>query len=191
MHNHVKIETLQVGLLGTNCYILCLDGREDCAVIDPGGEAERIRQACGDRHVAAILLTHGHFDHIAAVAELMQPGAELVIHAGDADMLQDPRKNVSWMVGQRITAPAPTHTAVDGEELTLAGMTFRVYHTPGHTPGGVCYEVGNMLFTGDTMFQEGYGRTDLPGGDWQQLLASLRRIAPMRDDHTIYCGHGG
>lgn len=191
MNELIHVRTLPVGMLGTNCYIIYMDGRNDCVVVDPGGEAERILAACGGKTIAAILLTHGHFDHIAAAGELMHDGCELVIHAADAPMLKDPALNVSRMIGQHITAPAPTKTVADGEEIAFAGMGFRVYHTPGHTPGGVCYELGDRLFTGDTLFTQGYGRTDLPGGDAGQLFASLKRIMPMRKNHTIYCGHGG
>ena len=191
MNEHIRVVQLPVGMLGTNCYIISMDGRDDCVVVDPGGDAERILSACEGKSIAAILLTHGHFDHMAAAGELMHSGCELVIHASDAPMLKDPGLNVSWMIGQHITAPAPTKTVAEGDHVTFAGMDFRVHHTPGHTPGGVCYELGDRLFTGDTLFHDGYGRTDLPGGDAGQLYDSLRRIMPMRGDHTIYCGHGG
>ena len=137
MNELIHVRTLPVGMLSTNCYIIYLDGRNDCVVVDPGDEAARILSACGGKTIAAILLTHGHFDHIAAAKDLMHDGCELVIHQADAPMLKDPALNVSWMIGQHITAPAPTKTVAEGDEIALAGMTFRVHHTPGHTPGGV------------------------------------------------------
>lgn len=183
------IRQLSVGLLGTCCYILSLPGREDCVVIDPGAEPERVRQAANGRRIAAILLTHGHFDHIGGVAGLMEPDTALVIHELDAPMLGDPERNASWLIGQRVTAPEATHVVHDGDEITYASIAFTVLHTPGHTPGSVCYRVGNALFSGDTRFHSGFGRTDLPGGSMRELRRSLARLAPLLDEVTLYPGH--
>lgn len=179
-----------VGLLSTCCYVLYQDDRRDCIVIDPGANAESIRTACAGRSIAAILLTHGHFDHMGAVEALLDEETALVIHREDADMLADPQKNVSWMVGQRMICPPATRLVQEGDVLDYAGISLRVLHTPGHTPGSVCYEVGHHLFTGDTLFEYGYGRTDLPGGDAAAMSASLGRVMPMQDSHSIYPGHG-
>lgn len=187
----VHILPVAVGELATCCYVLWLDGRDDCLLIDPGAEAERIRAACGGKHIAAILLTHGHFDHIGAVGALMEKDTTLAVHRLDAPLLQDPQANVSWMLGRSVTAPAPTRLLEEGDEVEAAGMTLQVLHTPGHTPGGVCYELGENLFTGDTMFDRGYGRTDLPGGDEDALIRSLRRLMPLRRSHRIFAGHEG
>lgn len=187
----LSIRTLNVGLLGTCCYVLCLPSRDDCVVIDPGAEPERIREAAEDRHIAAILLTHGHFDHIGAAAGIMEPGTALVIHELDAPMLGDPERNASWLIGQSITAPEATHLVHDNEVITYAGIPFTVLHTPGHTPGGVCYRTGGSLFSGDTRFHAGYGRTDLPGGSMADLRRSLARLAPLMSEVTLYPGHEG
>ena len=186
----LNITCRTVGLLGTCCYILWQDGREDCIVIDPGADADSIRKACGDRRIAAILLTHGHFDHMAAVESLMEESTALVIHKADAAMLGDPETNVSWMIGCRVICPAATHLVDEGDTVDYAGIALKVLHTPGHTPGSVCYEAGEHLFTGDTLFDHGYGRTDLPGGDGAAMMASLNRVMPMMQDHQIYAGHG-
>ena len=186
----VQMKRVTVGLLSTNCYLLWREDREDCVVIDPGADAEKIRAAMAGRSLAAILLTHGHFDHIGAVDALMGPGTELVVHTQDEPMLHSPELNVSWMIDQHITCRRATRTVEEGDLLVYAGMAFRVLHTPGHTPGGVCYERGGLLFTGDTMFDEGWGRTDLPGGSEAALMASLRRLMPLRDTHEILGGHG-
>lgn len=186
----LHIRRVTVGLLATNCWVLHQEERPDCVVIDPGAEPERIRQAMEGRRLAAVLLTHGHFDHIGAVDALMEQDTELVVHALDEPMLHDPQLNVSWMVDARITCRRATRTVEEGEQLCYAGMTFRVLHTPGHTPGGVCYACGEHLFTGDTLFAQGYGRYDLPGGDEAVLMASLRRLMPLRQAHKIYGGHG-
>ena len=187
----LHILPLTVGELATRCYVLWLEGRDDCAVIDPGAEAETIRRACENRRIAAILLTHGHFDHIGAVEALMEEDTLLAIHRLDAPLLSDPQANVSWMLGRSVTAPTPARLLDEGDAVEAAGMTLQVLHTPGHTPGGVCYKLGENLFTGDTMFDRGYGRTDLPGGDEAALLRSLRRLTPLRRTCRIFAGHEG
>lgn len=186
----LQMKTLTVGELGTSCYVVWDDAREECVVIDPGYEPERIHSACGGRKIAAILLTHGHFDHIGGVKELAAEGAEIVIHRLDAPMLTDPALNASWLVGDYVTAPQATVFAAEGSKLCYAGVEFTVLHTPGHTPGCVCYQAGEWLFTGDTLFHMGYGRTDLPGGSDEQLAASLRRLYPLARQYRIFPGHG-
>lgn len=187
----LHILPLTVGELATRCYVLWLDGRDDCLVIDPGAEAETIRRACENRRIAAILLTHGHFDHIGAARGLMAEDTVLAVHRLDAPLLSDPQANVSWMLGRSVTAPTPTRLLEEGDAVEIAGMTLQVLHTPGHTPGGVCYKLGENLFTGDTMFDRGYGRTDLPGGDEAALIRSLRRLTPLRRTCRIFAGHEG
>ena len=185
----LHMKTLSVGELSTCCYIVWDNSADGCIVIDPGAEPERIRHACEDLRIEAILLTHGHFDHIGGVAELAKHGAEIVIHRDDAPMLGDTRLNASWLVGWNVTAPAAARTVEEGDVLIYAGATFTVLHTPGHTPGSVCYQTGKWLFTGDTLFHFGYGRTDLPGGNMRQLAESLRKLAPLAQQYEIYPGH--
>ena len=191
----LKMKSLSVGELSTCCYIVWDDADKSdeaggtCVVIDPGAEPERIREACEGRRIEAILLSHGHFDHIGGVAELAKDGAEIVIHRDDAPMLGDTRLNASWLVGWNVTAPAATRTVAEGDKITYAGVNFTVLHTPGHTPGCVCYQAGEWLFTGDTLFHYGYGRTDLPGGNMRQLAESLRRLQPLVQQYEIFPGH--
>ena len=185
-----SIRRVCVGMLGTNCYIVSDPERDDCVVIDPGAEPERIRRAMDGKKLAAILLTHGHFDHIGAVDALMGSDTVLVIHEADAAMPGDTTLNVSWMIGETVTAQKPTRTVREGDDLTLAGLTFTVLHTPGHTPGCACYACGDVLFTGDTVMGAGCGRTDLPGGDDEAMSRSLARLAPLRARYTMLGGHG-
>lgn len=186
----MTIKTLNVGPIGTCCYLLWEEGRDDCLVVDPGGEPERIRKAAGGRKIAGILLTHGHFDHIGGVAALMAPDTHLFIHPLDEPMLSDSELNAGYSLMRRdITAPAPTDRVRDGQELTAAGLSFRVIHTPGHTPGSVCYDFGDHLFTGDTLFHDGWGRTDLPGGNEEDLFRSLRNLIPLSREKEVHPGH--
>jgi len=185
----LNMKTLTVGELGTCCYIVWDSESDDCVVIDPGAEPERIRKACDGHRIAAIFLTHGHFDHIGGVKELAKEGAEIVIHRADAAMLTDAMLNASWLVGDHVTAPEATKTVQEGDVITFASVDFTVLHTPGHTPGCVCYQAGEWLFTGDTLFHYGYGRTDLPGGSMSQLAASLRRLQPLARQYEIFPGH--
>lgn len=181
---------LSVGPIGTNCYLLGGEKCDECAVIDPGAEPERILAAAEGRRIAAILLTHGHFDHIGGVEALRKVCPRQMIHPLDAPMLADPGLNGGmFLMSRKVTAPPATDFLWDGEEMDLAGLHFRVIHTPGHTPGGVCYQTEDCLFTGDTVFHHGWGRTDLPGGNQEQLFASLRMLMPLIRTLRIFPGH--
>ena len=186
----MQINELTVGIVQTRCYVLGREEGQECIVIDPGAEAARIRKAAGGRRIAAILLTHGHFDHIGAVRELMDAGTRLVIHPLDAPMLTDPELNAGKMLLRRsVTAPEATDLVREGDEPEFAGLKIKVLHTPGHTPGSVCYLTEGELFTGDTLFEYGWGRTDLPGGSEEQMEQSLRRLMPMIRTIPFHAGH--
>ena len=193
----MQIKVVEVGYLQTNCYFVIDEKTMDTAVIDPGDDSNRILDAVeqGGFRVKAILLTHGHFDHIGAVDALYRHSSaadrpRIVIHELDAPMLTNPVLNAGMgLMGREITAPPATDLVREGDELTLAGLKIQVLHTPGHTPGSVCYLIEGELFTGDTLFDYGWGRTDLPGGNEEQMEDSLRRLMPMVRSIPMHAGH--
>ena len=186
----MNITTLTVGPVGTCCYILSRENAKECVVIDPGDEPDRILKAAGAMKIAAILLTHGHFDHIGAVPALMGEGTRLLVHELDAPLLGDPDLNVSRLLILRsVTVPEATDLLQEGDKLTLACLSVEVLHTPGHTPGSSCFLIEGHLFTGDTLFEHGWGRTDFPGGDEHALFASLRRVMPLTKTYPFHPGH--
>ncbi|MBQ7656021.1 MAG: MBL fold metallo-hydrolase [Clostridia bacterium] len=185
----MKIDALTVGPIQTNCYIVYNEGAEEAVVIDPGAEAEKIKAALDGKRAAAVLLTHGHFDHTGALHAFAD--IPIYLHPSDDVMLLDPVWSAGTMIGDDAPRPAATNYVQEGTKLHLAGLDIAVMHTPGHTLGSVCYAIGDALFTGDTMFSGGYGRTDLPGGDEMSLAKSLRRLLREEKDWIICPGHGG
>ena len=179
----LKMKTLALGAYQTNCYLVWDESADTCVVIDPGYQPETVLAEVKrlGKEIAAILLTHGHFDHVGAVRDLAaETGCPVYLH--EADLSMPPQMTAGPLYY--------TNTYDEGNFVELAGLSFKVLHTPGHTPGSVCYEAGEHLFTGDTMFEHGYGRTDLPGGDFSAIVQSLKRLMPLQQDHQIYPGHG-
>lgn len=179
------IKTLPVGRLETNCYVVTDENALVCAVIDPGDESNTILDYIEDNKLSckAILITHAHFDHVSAVNAMLEAtGAELYMCEKDLELAKTGASG-------RFTPPENTHFYKDGDEVKVAGLTFKVMETPGHTPGGVTLICGDALFTGDTLFRGSCGRTDLPGGDMRAELRSLKRIASLEGDYEVYPGH--
>ncbi|MBQ8909431.1 MAG: MBL fold metallo-hydrolase [Oscillospiraceae bacterium] len=179
----LHIHTLTVGPLETNCYILYADNCRECLIIDPGYEPDRVLDAVKElgKTISAILLTHGHFDHVGGVREIFsQTDCDIYLCPADCQM------------PETMTAGplCYTNSYQDGDSLNLAGLTLQVLHTPGHTPGSVCLLCENALFAGDTLFAGSCGRTDLPCGDWDTLASSLARLKALPGDYTVYPGHG-
>lgn len=188
------LERLTVGPLEENCYLVGVAPR--CAVVDPGAESDRIERAIARRGLVPerILLTHGHIDHMAhaaAIAERYRIG--LWIHRDDLPLLERPQwPELEAMLGAR-TCPAPAGFLADGDRIEVAGIALEVIHTPGHTPGGVCFvdRASRSAMVGDTIFQGSVGRTDLPGGDWPTLVRSIRsRLFALEGDWRLWPGHG-
>ena len=179
----IQIQTLVLGDYETNCYLVWAEGAQECVVIDPGYEPARILEeakALG-KTIIAILLTHGHFDHVGGVRQLF---AET-----DCDIYLCPE---DCALPERFTAGSLcyTNSVAEGDILQLAGLTFSVLHTPGHTPGCVCYACEDCLFSGDTLFAGSCGRTDFPLGDWTALKKSLERLKNLPVNYKVYPGHG-
>jgi len=185
---------LVCGALGVNTYLIGAEGMSDCAVIDPG-VAEPVSEALRRAGLtcSAILLTHGHFDHIGGVRQLKEEtGAKVYIHEADAGMLGSNRLSLAVLTGGLLQSAQADVLLKGGETLEIAGLEIRVLHTPGHTKGGICYvlERERTIFCGDTLFLDGAGRTDFPGGSQTELYHSINDVLfALEGDYDVYCGH--
>lgn len=189
----ITIGIATIGPVATNCYIAGTD--TDAVIIDPASgtpdDIEIITSLVAGRRVHGILITHGHFDHIAGLSAAREHyRAPVYVHTADARMLIEAGLNLSAAFGLSITSAAAEHTLSDGAVFTLGNMTFTLLHTPGHTAGSSCYAVEDVLFCGDTLFAHGIGRTDLPGGNTEQIFASIKeRLYTLPPDTHCYPGH--
>ncbi|AQS58363.1 MBL fold metallo-hydrolase [Desulforamulus ferrireducens] len=189
------IKKLPVGNLEANCYIIGCPATGQAAVLDPGDEAGRILEQLKQAQltVSAIILTHGHADHIGAVGELKKAtGAPVMIHAQDAEALTNPAVNLSAWLGEILEFKPADRLLQDGDTITVGEVTLEVIHTPGHTLGGICVKTGNVLFTGDTLFAQSVGRSDFPGGNHTTLIQSIKqKLLVLPEETVVYPGHGG
>ena len=177
----MNITVLPLGQLQANCYVVAEGGV--CAVIDPGAQGVQLASWLKENKIRpeAVLLTHGHFDHVGGVEALVREfGMDVYLHAGDTTMTGELAQGLYW-----------NKTYAEGDTIRVGDLTFRVLHTPGHTPGSVCLISENTLFSGDTLFAGSCGRTDFPGGSWERMMASLRRLADLKENYTVLSGHGG
>lgn len=192
----MRITIMPVGMLGTNCYLLETE-QKNCAVVDPGAQAEKIIAQLRESKLTPchILLTHGHHDHIGAVKKLMQTFPDCALHIGreDLELLRDAQKSLGLFRNNNIDdfLHDNAKTVAEGDVIALDELELRVLETPGHTKGGVTYLCGDAMFSGDTLFLDDVGRTDLYGGDYDMLLSSLRKLAELTGDYAVYPGHGG
>ena len=187
----LKIDTLPMGSYQTNCYIIRDDQSAKCALIDPGCEADYILDNVRSLglEVEAILLTHGHFDHVLAVADITKAtGCPIWMHDGDHHLQVTHMAEFFYPLSK--TELSNVHYCDEGASISVAGLNIAVMATPGHTPGSVCYQCENALFTGDTLFAGSVGRTDLPGGSYRTIQDSLLRLANLAENYAIYPGHG-
>jgi glyoxylase-like metal-dependent hydrolase (beta-lactamase superfamily II) len=191
----VIIETLPLGPIGTNGYIVGDDATRKAAVIDPGDEAPRLLAAIArlGLTVDQIIVTHAHFDHVGGVRGLVDAThAPFLIHERELPVLEVASERAAAMFGITVPQPPnPDRLLREGDRLTFGGQTFRVVHTPGHSPGHICLIGDGLAFVGDVVFQGSIGRTDLPGGDHETLLRSIAtHILPLPDETVLYNGHG-
>jgi len=185
----MHVHTFHLGDYQTNTYIIENEGH--CAIIDPGYEAETILAFLKKREltVDAILLTHGHFDHVGAVERLVaETGCKLWMKESDYTQFKTPENDFFYPIHD--CDFTEVQFCEDGDRIHAGGLTFAVMETPGHTWGSVCYLCGDTIFSGDTLFAGSCGRTDLPGGDWNTILNSLKRLSELEGDFTVCPGHG-
>ena len=187
----VKVNTLILGPLQTNCYIVREENSAACVVVDPAHAPERILDfaAAEGLTIQALFLTHGHFDHVGAVKTLMEKtGCALWMHKGDYNRRSDPMNDYLYPLHDRDLGEISF--CDDGTVIQAAGLSFTVHSTPGHSRGSVCYQTEGILLSGDTLFAGGCGRTDLPGGSADAIFISLADLAELDGDIKVYPGHG-
>ncbi|MDH3391302.1 MAG: MBL fold metallo-hydrolase [Desulfobacterales bacterium] len=190
----MRVKQMMVGMMGVCCYIVACDETKEAVIIDPGGNEDDILTACQQENlkVKYIVNTHGHPDHVCGNRQLKEAtGAEIVMHSADADFFS--QSSVEQFFSQLgLPASPPVDKRVeDGDTLTFGNETLKVILTPGHTPGGICLYSHPNLFTGDTLFAGGVGRTDFPGGNTQQMMTSIKeRLLSLPPDTIVWPGHG-
>lgn len=190
----MEVYRLEVMPLGTNCYLAYDENTKDGIVVDPGGSAKDICEAI-DRlglHIVAVINTHGHWDHIGANdAVKAKTGAPVYIHEADAEFLTNPAYNISSMMGYSSSVAPADGLLHEGDTVNFGSCTLKVLHTPGHTPGGITLYGEGVAFTGDTLFFRSVGRSDLPGGDYNALIESIKnKLMTLDEDTLVYTGHG-
>lgn len=188
------VERIQAGIYAVNCYILACEDTNKACIIDPGGDAEEILKYIEKNNLDLefILLTHAHGDHIGGIPKIKEKkNVPVFIHKEDASMLKDEQMNLSNLMsnpGVNITADK---LLKDGEIIELGNLKLHIIHTPGHTLGGICIKVDDILFTGDTLFANSIGRTDLTGGSFEEIIESIKRKLLVFDDKVkVLPGHG-
>ena len=191
---NIICETIVVGAFGTNCYLVHMQQNPKCLVVDPGAEPEKIFQVLSENNLepTAIINTHGHVDHVGANKDIKDRfDIPLYIHDADSHMLRSVlQSGFALVLGAKSSPPADIFMK-DGDQLDIGGVRLQVIHTPGHSPGSICLFGEGVLLSGDTLFCRGVGRTDFPGGSWEELERSLKeKIYILPDDTVVFPGHG-
>ncbi len=186
-------QAMEVGSYLSNCYIVGSNATKEAAIIDPGGSFDRIERQLNELNLIPkiIILTHGHGDHIAAVNDFVEKYQTLVyVHKDEAEMLMDANLNLSRYVTGKNISITPDVLLNDGDIVNLGDLNFEIIHTPGHTKGGICIKIENIMFTGDTLFNKSIGRTDFEGGSFDEIINSITNKIFSYDENTvIYPGH--
>lgn len=188
------VKNIKVGELKTNCYFVINDETKDALIIDPGDDYLILKKFIEDNclNVKAVLLTHGHFDHIGACKQLKENGIPIIIHKLDADKCNNNDLNLSNVYHNGVTNNFNPDMLLDGDigELKMNSFIIKYIHTPGHSRGSVCYIIENFLFSGDTIFENGYGRTDFFDGSINNLIKSIKKLKPyLNGKYYLFAGH--
>ncbi len=187
------LERLIVGPLEENTYIIGDEATKQAIVIDPGDESDRIIEIIKDRglQVHSIICTHTHFDHVGAVGDIKKAtGARILIHKEDQQVYETAKDQAAFWGYDLDDIPQPDGYIDEGDNIQVGSINFKVMHTPGHSPGGICLYGGGVLITGDTLFKGSVGRTDFPGGSMEELKKSFRRLLGLPENTKVYSGHG-
>jgi len=188
------IEQLELDPFGSNCYVVGDESSKEGIIIDPGAGADLILEKVEELEleIKFIMLTHGHMDHIGALKEVKEAtGAEIAIHTDDARFLQMEPSSGAIFHHPPQTPPPPDRLLKGGDSIEISNLRFLVLHTPGHTPGGICLLGEGVVFSGDTLFNFGIGRTDMAGGSYSQLMNSIHtKLMVLPDNTVVYSGHG-
>ena len=188
--SNMDIKIVVGGPIDVNTYVVGAKDAQECLVIDPGAQTNKVAAAVGNRRVSAVLLTHAHFDHMLFAMDWLNQGAKLYVHTQDVPALTDESLNLIGMIRASLQIDVKPIALHEGDVVCEAGLELTVLHTPGHTPGSVCYQCGDVLFSGDTLFYNSYGRVDLPGGSMSKMRESLRRLTQLDENMLVYPGHG-
>ena len=187
------IETIPVGPLQSNAYIVGDEETRQAVVIDPGDEGDRILEfvKANNLKINEIICTHAHFDHVGAAGDIKkETGAKIIMHKEDLETYSLAKDQAAFWGFQVDDLPQPDGYVGEGDELKVGNLSFKVMHTPGHSKGGICLYGEGIIITGDTIFKGSIGRTDFPGGSIEELKSSFRRIIELPDDTRVLSGHG-
>lgn len=191
----MELMRIPAGIYAANCYIVYSENTKDGIVVDPGGDADHILETIEKNklNINHIILTHGHGDHIGGVTELKNAlNVSVMIHEEDAEMLRNGEINLSTTMAMGSVEIEPDKLLKDGDIIKFGDLEAEVIHTPGHTKGGICLKIENILITGDTLFAGSIGRTDLSGGNYETIISSIKeKLMVLSDNIEVFPGHGG
>ncbi len=187
---YMDIKVFEVGYVQTNCYILTTPTHKDAIIIDPGGGHQKISKYLKDcdKVPAAILLTHGHFDHFLDARKFQEVGAKIYIHRLDEELLTT-KQGLAYNFGLDVPSVTPDYTFEDNQIINVGDFEIKTMHTPGHSKGSSCFIIEDCIFSGDTLFRCSYGRTDFWGGSMEDIKKSLNRLFALEGDYKVYPGH--
>ncbi len=192
--NEVVIDSIVVGPFAANCYFVKKSDSQKCVIIDPGGDAELLLDKLLDLNLElqALLITHGHIDHVMALSEISKKiPVPVYAHKDDKQLLENIKIQGQMFGLSEFEQPTISNWIQESDLIEIAGLKIKVLHTPGHSPGGCCYLLNSKIFVGDTLFESSIGRTDLPGGDYDLLISTIKtKLFSLPDEMIVYPGHG-